>query len=165
MTAAGDGVQPSPVTRQAQKRIRQRRDEMSQSAKPQRRYSVRIPVSVDVALYDRAAQPVGAQPLRMKSRDISVGGMFIETMLRLAPDIDVVLAFGLRHRDERPYYRLPATVVRVAPDGVGVMFNRLNREVIDSLRRVLHHQQLQCVVNYAVYGSRDDQEAVDSIRL
>jgi hypothetical protein len=123
---------------------------MSQPAKVQQRWSARVPVALDVALYDRSSQPLGARPLLMKARNISVGGMFIETETPLPPDTQVVLAFGLRLQEERPYYRMPATVVRVSPDGIGVMFNSFDREMVDSLRRVLHRQHVQAVVGLVV---------------
>lgn len=119
---------------------------MSQPAKVQQRWSARVPVALEVALYDRSAQPLGARPKIVRARNISVGGMFVETDTPLSPDTNVVLAFGLRLQDERPYFRLPATVVRVAPDGVGVMFTSFDREMVDSLRRVLHRQQLHGIV-------------------
>lgn len=118
-------------------------DETSRPAKAQQRWSARLPVALEVAVYDRGAQPAGARPQVMRARNISVGGMFIETQTPLPPETQVVLAFGLRLQDERPYYRLPATVVRVAPDGMGVMFNSFDREMVDSLRRILHRQQIQ----------------------
>lgn len=122
-------------------------EKMTQPAKVQQRWTARLPVTLDVALYDPNAKPVGSRPLLMKSRDISVGGMFIETRNPLPLDTHVMLAFGLRLQDERPYYRLPATVVRVAPDGIGVMFNTFDSEMVDSLRRILHRQQSQGVAS------------------
>ncbi len=123
---------------------------MSQPAKVQQRWSARVSVALEVALYDPSTQPVGARPLIMKARNISVGGMFIETATPLPRDTHVVVAFGLRVQEERPYYRMPATVVRVAPDGVGVMFNSFDREMVNSLRRILHRQHLQAVAGLVV---------------
>jgi hypothetical protein len=123
---------------------------MSQPAKVQQRWGARVPLMLEVALYDRSAQPPGARPRMLSARNISVGGMFIETETPLPTDASMVLAFGLRMQDERPYYRLPATVVRVAPDGIGVMFTSFDREMVDSLRRILHRQLLQRVVGLVV---------------
>ncbi len=123
---------------------------MTQPAKAQQRWSARLPVTLEVALYDLSAQPVGARPLLMRARNISVGGMFIETDTPLPPDTTVVLAFGLRLKDQQPYYRLPATVVHVAPDGMGMMFNSFDRELVNSLRRILHRQQLQGTVSRVI---------------
>lgn len=109
---------------------------------PRQRGTPRLPVTLEVALYDRRTQPLGARPYRLKTRNISVGGMFIETATPLPVDACVVLAFGLRVQDARPYYRLPARVVRVAADGMGVAFSSADAELVHSLRCMLRRQHV-----------------------
>ena len=101
--------------------------------KTQQRWSIRLPMELDVALYGE-----GTRVLSARTRNISLGGMFVQTFEPLFLDAGVVAAFGFRHLDDRAYYRLPATVVRVGEDGVGLMFNRFDVETVRSLRHSLY---------------------------
>lgn len=102
----------------------------------QQRWSMRVPLELDVVLYGD-----GAPILTARTTNISLGGMFVQTFEPLFLDAMVVAAFGFRCRDDRAYYRLPATVVRVAEDGVGLMFNRFDVETVRSLRQDLYFAQ------------------------
>lgn len=106
---------------------------MAQPVTTQQRWSTRLPLELDVALYGE-----GARVLAARTRNISLGGMFVQTFEPLFLDAMVVTAFGFRNQDDRAYYRLPATVVRAAEDGVGLMFNRFDVETVRSLRQALY---------------------------
>jgi hypothetical protein len=109
---------------------------MSLPVSDQQRWSARIPLSLDVALYgDGSRLCVG------RMRDISLGGMFVETRFKLFVDASVVVGFGVRLTEERAYYRIPATVVRVTEHGVGLMFNRFDVDTVRSLRHSLFNLQ------------------------
>lgn len=99
----------------------------------QQRWSMRLPLELDVALYGD-----GARVLAARTRNVSLGGMFVQTFEPLFLGAGIVAAFGFRHLDDRTYYRLPATVVRVGEDGVGLMFNRFDVETVRSLRHSLY---------------------------
>jgi Tfp pilus assembly protein PilZ len=65
---------------------------------------------------------IGDRFYRDSMRDISLGGMFIETplLLEVGQEVTVSIPFS----DGRPPVRLRGEVVRVAADGIGVRFRR-----------------------------------------
>ena len=80
--------------------------------------------------------PVGS--FRAAVRDISLGGMFIETgetELRLHAPVSVSLV--LRDRGEMSSHRLHAMVVRTTAAGAGLMYLDSSAETLQPLRRWL----------------------------
>lgn len=65
---------------------------------------------------------IGDRFHRDAMRDISLGGMFIETnlLLEVGQEVTVSIPFS----DGRPPVRVRGEVVRVAKDGVGIRFRR-----------------------------------------
>ena len=99
-----------------------------------RRWSKRTPLTLPVTVY----RGRGA-PLRVTARDLSIGGMFLQMDPDdLMPNDTVILAFTLRTEAEVSHCRLPASVMHVADDGVGVLFDSFDRNVVEVLRAVLH---------------------------
>lgn len=94
-------------------------------------------------------------------RNVSVGGMFVETGPVLWPvNTPVYVGFTLagEDNDEAPF-RLPGLVVRHAPGGLGVMFLETSADVLGALRRALYAQQL------AHPGQWPDSSSVVTYRL
>lgn len=83
-------------------------------------------VSVDYADSDRV--------FRDYIEDISSTGGFIKTRESFSIGEEVVLSMGLS--PEGSAFKIPASVVRVAPDGIGVQFNttsQVQKDMIQSL--------------------------------
>jgi PilZ domain-containing protein len=76
------------------------------------------------------------------TRDVSLGGMFVETRsLVLPPNTSVTVSFDLGNSGEVHTFHLNATVVRRAPEGLGLMFLQMEPDVIRTLSNALarHH--------------------------
>lgn len=72
------------------------------------------------------------------TRNVSLGGMFIETgSLGVPPNAPVTVSFSLQHDGVVDRFTLGAAVVRRAPEGVGLMFLEMGPEVIRALSRAL----------------------------
>lgn len=93
-------------------------------------------VSVDYADSDRA--------FRDYIDDISSTGGFIRTRESFSIGEEVVLSMGLS--PEGSAFKIPASVVRVAPDGIGVQFNttsQVQKDMIQSLIDSINTQRSQ----------------------
>jgi Tfp pilus assembly protein PilZ len=69
-------------------------------------------------------------------RDISAGGVFIETGDSFKPGQDIALCFTLAESDEMLAFKLKGKVVRIYPDGIGVQYvdmSNYQREIIKTL--------------------------------
>lgn len=98
------------------------------------RWSGRAALTLDVTLYNGDAGPV-----RTHSRDISLGGMFIEAVPEtLSLNDRVTLVFNLSGGGEISHQRLPASVVRIAPGGAGLMYHNSDPASIRELRAMLY---------------------------
>lgn len=98
------------------------------------RWSERTAQTLDVSLYNGDAGLV-----RTHSRDISLGGMFIETgQETLSLNDRVTLVFNLRGGGEISHHRLPASVVRIAPGGAGLMYQNSDAASTRELRAKLY---------------------------
>ena len=76
---------------------------------------------------------IGAVPAKM--RDLSLGGMFVETnTIDLPPNAPITVSFRLPHGER---FRVDAMIVRRAPAGAGFMFLRMQTDVIRSLSDAL----------------------------
>ena len=77
-------------------------------------------------------------PLSAVTHDLSLGGMFVEvSSLSLPPNAPVKVSFDLRGFERQEHFVLDATIVRRAPDGFGLMFTRMEPEVIRALSEAL----------------------------
>lgn len=56
-----------------------------------------------------------------RARDISLGGIFVETSEKLAPGQEVELSLPFANQDRR--IKMKGKVARIADDGVGVQFD------------------------------------------
>ena len=99
----------------------------------ERRWSSRKPLILNVALYyDR----IGLLPCQ--TRDISTEGMFIQTRhVTLAEGIAVDAVLTGLGRTPAHHLHLPARIVRVHRDGVGLRFNNFDIDTYQFLRMVL----------------------------
>ncbi len=100
----------------------------------EQRWSSRLPQVLDVAFYRK-----GVAPLHVMSRDISLGGMFVETVpTEVEIDTPVIVGFTLRTGERVSHHRLPASIVRVAKDGVGLMYQRFESDTVRVMREMLY---------------------------
>jgi Tfp pilus assembly protein PilZ len=76
--------------------------------------------------------------------DISSTGGFIKTRESFSIGEEVVLSMGLSK--EGSAFKIPASVVRIASDGIGVEFNttsQVQKDIIQSLIESIHAKQAQ----------------------
>jgi Tfp pilus assembly protein PilZ len=69
-------------------------------------------------------------------RDISAGGVFIETGDSFKPGQDIALCFALAESDEMLAFKLKGKVARIYPDGIGVQYvdmSNYQRDIIKTL--------------------------------
>lgn len=72
-------------------------------------------------------------------RDISLGGMFVETgRVELPVNAPVVVSFALQNGGYSSHHRLHAMVVRAADDGAALMYLDSSADTIRPLRRMLY---------------------------
>ncbi len=72
-------------------------------------------------------------------RDISIGGMFVETgCVELPINTPVTVSFRLQNEGESDHYRLHAMVVRATDRGAGLMYLDSSAETIRPLRQMLY---------------------------
>ena len=100
---------------------------------PERRWSSRKPVTLNVALYyDR----IGLLPC--KTRDLSAEGMFVQTShVSLSEGITVDAVLTGQGDFPGHQLHLPARIVRVNADGVGLRFHDFDIDTYQFLRSVL----------------------------
>ena len=74
-------------------------------------------------------------------RDISAGGVFIETKDEFEPDQQVALCFTLTESNESLPFKIRGRVSRVYPDGIGVQYENVTqyqRDIIDALIKKMY---------------------------
>lgn len=72
-------------------------------------------------------------------RDISLGGMFVETgRVDLPVNAPVVVSFVLQNGGNSSYHRLHATVVRTTDNGAALMYLDSSVDTIRPLRQMLY---------------------------
>lgn len=97
------------------------------------RWSPRQDVGSGLRIY-----PNGQRPWPGRIRNLSIGGMFAEMpATTLSTNARVDVAFVLQQGDGPSHLRLPARVIWVAADGVGLMFTDFRRETLQVLRAAL----------------------------
>jgi len=91
----------------------------------EKRWSKRKPITLDVVLFHN---DLGL--LRCKTRDISLEGMFLDTgKVSLPVEDPVDLDFILHSNGDTRLHHIRAKVVRVTPQGAGVMFREFTPSV------------------------------------
>lgn len=91
-------------------------------ASPARRSEAEIREHPRRPLVQQVDYTIGDRFYQDAMRDISVGGMFIETNLML--DIGQEVTVSIPFSDGRPPVRVRGEVVRVVKDGIGIRFRR-----------------------------------------
>lgn len=108
---------------------------MEQQKQTDHRWSSRQPLELDVAVHSDSK----LAPIHFTSRNISLGGMFVETKAMILPlKAFVVLAFTLRAGKETTHHRMPALVVRTSKDGAALMFQDFDVSTVRPLREMLY---------------------------
>ncbi len=105
------------------------------------RYSTRRPLRLDVAVYNDCR----LAPLHFESRDLSLGGISLDTgAVALPLNAYVVLVIRARTGEEEAIdLRLPALVVRTFEDGAGLMFQDYEPQILQTLREMLHRERAE----------------------
>lgn len=98
------------------------------------RVAPRQPIELDVTL-----MVSGQPPFSGKTRDASLGGVFIETNIsRLPGKTDVYLALALPIAGNTQHHRVRARIVRQTENGAGMVFADPGIDVIHALRKVIY---------------------------
>ena len=106
------------------------------------RWSLRTPVALEVDLiYESASE------LSCKTRDIGLGGVFLEGDTATMPpkNANVELNFILNSGETTTKHKIKARVVRTADDGIGLMFRDFDVGAFRSLQEVLRHKAPESV--------------------
>jgi hypothetical protein len=112
------------------------------SSGKERRDTLRVPIAVHaiVRAADRSFQ-------LFRTRDLSLEGAFVETgSYRFSASDKVEIALKIPSDGVSRVYRLNARVIRIAPSGVGMVFERIDPESYAAL--------LECV-----FGAHTDMQA------
>ena len=78
----------------------------------------------------------GGRAYRSCIRDISAGGVFIETSDSFKTDQEIALCFALAETGEMLPFKLKGKVARIYPDGIGVQYvnmSQYQRDIINTL--------------------------------
>ena len=106
---------------------------ISKRMSSEHRWSARTLQHLDVALFNNKMSR-----LPVRTRNISLGGMFIETGISLPVNASVTLGFTLQAGERVSHHRLAAFVVRLSEDGLGLMYEHLDDETVRSMREILY---------------------------
>ncbi len=112
---------------------------MGQYTPADARGNARYPLRLDVAVYNDSRLP----PLHFTTRDISLGGMGLDTgaiALPLNAYVVVVIRAGKAGRSERVDFRRAALVVRTFKDGAGLMFQDYEPQTLHALEEMLSRE-------------------------
>ncbi len=104
----------------------------------ERRWTERTSINVPVDL-----AYAGAQAEECRTRDIGLGGVFVELpdTVNITADTAVEVTFKLGTAPNITKHRINARVVRVSEDGVGMMFRDFDAIAFRSLQEVLLYNQ------------------------
>lgn len=105
----------------------------------ERRFWVRTPLMLDVHINGGGAHPAGTRPVSIKTRDISLGGLFVpitDPALSMLTSVEAVLM--LDGEDQPTPHALRTEVARVTPDGVGLRFVYFNSQTYRTLASLLY---------------------------
>jgi hypothetical protein len=94
------------------------------SRSSERRDTPRVPVMLD------AMVKMGDRPFQVyRTRDLSLDGTFVETgPIRVGSKDSIQVALKIPVNGTAQIFRFDASVARVAPQGVGVVFDHVNTE-------------------------------------
>ena len=102
----------------------------------EQRWSTRSRIALDVDLVYEGSERKGC-----RTRDIGLGGVFLEISRDVPPkDATVELTFRLG-KDDNTRHKIKAKVVRVSHDGVGLMFRDFDARAFRSLKELIHYTQ------------------------
>ncbi len=101
------------------------------------RWSTRLPLSVDVKVFD------GGQPIAQgRTQNVGIGGMFVDTNRKPLPlNSQIAVAFSVSANGNVSHHRLPATVIWSSEEGTGLMFTDFNVDTVHTLREILYPEQ------------------------
>jgi type IV pilus assembly protein PilZ len=95
-----------------------------------KRVHPRVPISADVTCEEKAGAVIHG-----RSRDISIGGMFIESETPVSFGMELIII--LRLPSTKADSRLPGTVRWLAPGGFGVQFGNLGARETHAISELL----------------------------
>jgi hypothetical protein len=96
----------------------------SSDTKTERRDTPRVPLALD-AMVKMADRPFQV----FRTRDLSLDGVFVETgPHRLAPKDALEVALKIPVSGSAQIYRFNAHITRIAPAGIGMIFDHVNTE-------------------------------------
>ncbi|OGI51286.1 MAG: hypothetical protein A3B81_02255 [Candidatus Muproteobacteria bacterium RIFCSPHIGHO2_02_FULL_65_16] len=105
----------------------------------ERRDTPRIPIALDAFLRDE-----NSSFLRFLTRDISLDGAFVETGragLPGAGSLELALKLPTDTAGGPKLHRMHAQVTRLAPDGAGVVFDKVNTDAYAALLNLVFSRQ------------------------
>ena len=103
----------------------------------EQRWSPRTRVNLDVDLLIKGKELGGC-----RTRDIGMGGAFVEVNGDVHVEKSIVeLIFKLGSGNQFSSHKIKAIIVRVAEDGVGLMFRDFDASAFRSLQEILQYAQ------------------------
>ncbi|MBI2778293.1 MAG: PilZ domain-containing protein [Gammaproteobacteria bacterium] len=103
----------------------------------ERRWTARAPIYLDVGLFFQ-----GKEISVCKTRDIGLGGVFLESAQPLLPkEAQVELIFMLGSGAQRIKHKIRAKVARLAEEGMGLVFRDFDATAFRSLQEVMRHKE------------------------
>lgn len=101
----------------------------------EQRWSTRTPVTMDVDLiYD-------GEEIACKTRNVSLGGVFLDASPVAPVDAVVELTFKLGVGERRTKHKMKARVVYAASGGMGLMFRDFDSASFRSLQELVRYTQ------------------------
>lgn len=97
------------------------------------RWSERQDIRLHITLIDG-----GREILQANSKNISIGGIFIDTTSQLDIDKKLEVSFSLRSANRTRQHRLPARVVRNHDGGAALAFRDYDANTLNALRVLLY---------------------------
>lgn len=111
------------------------RKPVSTPASRERRVAVRV--SVDTYIRAAVAHEASARKVHGWVRNLSLGGMFVETPDRLPPDAPVAVDALARCGEELIHFKAGGWVAYAGPDGLGIQFEALEEGMAARLATLL----------------------------
>lgn len=107
---------------------------MTKTAQADNRWSPRQQVTLDITLH-----VPGQFPFSGVARNVSLGGLFVETdTTRLVDGIEVYLGVTIHTKTGTNHYRVPARSNRQNRNGVALVFTMSDSEISHGLRQLLY---------------------------
>jgi len=95
-------------------------------------------------------------------RDISIGGMFVETdSVELPVNTPLIVSFQLHNGSQSDHYRLHAIVVRASDEGAALMYLDSSVDTVRPLRQMLYGPPGETVDALPVWPNADNTVTVD----